>query len=188
METTFIEDPQLELRSEGTHRMLSVRCVPYGQISHKAGPRPEKFRHGAFAGAIANASKIRLRQKNHDRNTLPVGVAERLEERDDGLYGVYRFYDTVEGRAAIENVAEGVYGGVSVGFIAVEDADVDGVREIRRAKLDHVSLVESPAYEDARILALRSAADYQWLRKVPAVQLPDDDDTPMLVRIEQMYR
>ena len=122
METAFIDIPPLELRREGEQRILRVRCVPYGEVSHKAGGRPERFRAGAFATAAAHAGKIRLRDANHSKDRLPVGVGQSFEDLPDGLYGEYRVYNTPEGRAAIENVEEGVYAGVSVGFYA-EDED-----------------------------------------------------------------
>lgn len=185
METTFIDEPQLELRTEGSQRILAVRCVPYGKATLKAGPRPERFRYGAFAGATDNAGRIRLRDADHTRGRLPVGVAQRLEERADGLYGEFRFYNTPEGRAAVENVAAGVYAGVSVGFFADDAPVVDGVREVRAAKLHHLALCEEPAYEDAKILALRSADAYEWMRTAPTLSV-DVDDTPMIVKIRQL--
>lgn len=188
METTFVADPDIELRREGEHHVLRVRCIPYGVITHKAGARPERFRAGAFATAPANAGKIRLRDANHAKERLPVGVAQTLDDRQDGLYGEYRVYNTPEGRAALENVKEGVYTGVSVGFYAEDEDLVDGVREVRRAQLHHVSLVEEPAYDDARILAVRSADRYAAALRKPdmsILELPDDD-TPMTVRLERM--
>lgn len=188
METAFVDDPQLEIRREGEHRILTVRCVPYGAISHRAGPRPERFAPHAFAGAPARASKIRLRDANHAKDRPPVGVAQHLEDRDDGLYGQFRFYDTTEGRAALENVVENVYDGVSVGFYAEDDTVIDGVREVRRAQLHHLSLVEEPAYDDARILAVRSADRYAAALRKPDMSILDApvDDTPMVQRLHEV--
>lgn len=189
METAFITEPQLEIRREGEHRILHVRCVPYGILTDKAGPGLERFRAHAFAGAVANAARIRLRDANHSPNRLPVAVGLRLEDDDNALYGDYRVYNTPEGRAALENVEEGVYTGVSVGFFAEDDVIEDGIREIRRAQLHHVSLVEEPAYDDARILAIRSADRYAALKQAPdlsRLEADDGDDTPMTMRVARL--
>lgn len=173
METTYITDPQLEVRTAGQHRLLSVRCIPYGTVTHKAGRTPERFRAHAFATAPASAGKIRLRDADHAKDRISVGVATQLEDRDDGLYGVFRFYDTQEGRSALENVLADVYQGVSVGFYAQDEAEVDGIREVRAAQLHHVSLAEDPAYDDARILAVRSADRYAAALRKPDLSLLD---------------
>lgn len=187
MESTLSQSPQLELRNEGDSRVLYVRAVPYGQITHKV-KKPERMRPHAFAGAVTNADKIRLTDQNHATGRRPVGVGVRMEDRDDGLYSSFRFYNTPEGRSALENVQEGTYGGVSVGFFTDEEADVDGIREIRAARLVHVSLVDEPAYENATIIDLRAADRYAQAARKPDLTLLDeaDDDTPMTVRLQRL--
>ena len=175
-ESTFVPAAALETRSDDAGRhMLEGLCVPFDQITTKAGPRPERFVRGAFGGLDASSARIRLTDYNHGKDRRPVGIASVLEERSVGLWGRFRFYDTPEGRAAFENVQEETYGGLSIGFVAREDAIVDGVREIRAATLHHVSLVDEPAYDDARIVAVRSALDeYAWLREPrPALDVVD---------------
>lgn len=170
-ETLFTPVTTLELRSVGDRRELDGICVPYGAPTTKVGPVPEVFHPGAFRQLVAAlASKVRLTDHNHANpaHRRPVGVALAFEEQPGGLWGRFRFYNTPEGRAAWENVAEETYGGLSIGFRAVEERNVDGMRHIDLATLHHVSLVDEPAYEEARILAVRSAADeFGWLREPP---------------------
>ena len=52
-------------------------------------------------------------------------------------------------------VQTGNLSGLSVGFRALEEADVAGVREVRRASLEEISLVTDPAYADSRVEARR---------------------------------
>lgn len=172
-ETTFVAADGLEIReaADGHHELEGI-CVPYGIVTHRAGARPERFRPAAFAAALsAGLGKIRLRDHNHSDTHRPVAVATALEERTGGLWGRFRFYNTPEGRAALENVSEDTYGGLSIGFVAVREAiDPDGVREVIEARLHHVSLVDEPAYGDAAILSVRQAADvsrFEWMRTRP---------------------
>jgi hypothetical protein len=145
--------PLLEVRSENGSNFVECRCVPYGKITDRTpGRQPERFHRGAFVGT--DPGKVKLTDNNHATDRRPVGIATRLDERDDGLYGVFRFFRTPEGRAAWENVREHTYGGVSVGFIALDAPTIGGVREVRAARLDHVSLVDQPAYDGADILAV----------------------------------
>jgi phage prohead protease, HK97 family len=147
---------ELRATAEG---LLEGRCIPYGQTSMRTGhPHGERFAPGAFATSIASrAGKIRL--KSLHRDPMPVGVDTRLEERPDGLYGTFRLYDTPEGRAAVERARDGVYGGLSVEFRALKTRQgPDGAREVTEAALHAVALEVDPAYDEARILALRSAA------------------------------
>ncbi len=192
METAFIPDAQLEVRAAEQGHLIRVRVMPYGAVTTRAdnGGRPERFRAHAFGNVAATDAKIRLVDENHAKNRRPVGLASAFADREDALYGDFRMYDTPEGRGALENVREGTYGGVSVGFVATDEVMVDGIREIRAAQLHHVSLVDTPAYADAEILEVRSAAEvYAWLRQRPApLLLPADaDDTPMIIRAQKMF-
>jgi HK97 family phage prohead protease len=187
METTFVPAAQLDVREAGggVHELSGV-CVPYGVVTRNAGPTPELFRPGAFAGALAASSKVRLIDNNHAGDRRPVGVAVELREDDAGLFGRFRFYDTPEGRAAFENVREDTYGGLSIGFVPVrETRNADGVREVTEARLHHVSLVDEPAYDDALIVAVRRRDVDRWgiFRRPPVVELPDDADVPLIVAI-----
>ena len=61
----------------------------------------------------------------------------------------------------LELVRDGAVTGLSIGFIPVTDRwspDRSQVERVRAA-LDHVAVVRVPAYPDARIAALRAAAD-----------------------------
>lgn len=194
METAFVtEFNGLEVRQvDGRHELTGI-AVPYGRVTDKTpGRRKERFARGAFAGAMAAVGKVRLRDENHQvTGRRPAGVALALEEQDDGLFSRFRFYDTPEGRAAFENAREGTYGGLSVGFVAVREQQVEGVREILEARLHHVSLVDEPAYEEAKILAVRDAAPRADLSRYEKLTRPRElefipDDTPLTVRIRRL--
>jgi HK97 family phage prohead protease len=151
LESALVPFQTLEIRRDGGQHTLTGICVPYDRPTNSAGPVPEVFRAGAFSN-LSSADRTRLFDFNHDTNRRPVGIATRFEERAEGLYGQFRFYDTPAGRGAFEEVVEETYGGLSIGFVATKENRSHGMREILGAKLHHVSLVDVPAYEDARIL------------------------------------
>lgn len=166
---------QLRAATDGT---LTGICVPYGEVSYLTEhPDGERFVVGSFAKTIAaRAGKIRLKSLHGE--PMPVGVGAKFEELDTGLRGVFRLYDTPEGRAARERAADGVYGGLSIEFrpIVTRRAE-DGVTEVTEAALHAVALELDPAYEGAKVLAVRSAdeqrAAHAWMwEKAPAAEHP----------------
>jgi phage head maturation protease len=83
-------------------------------------------------------------------------------------------------------VLEETYGGLSVGFVPLQvRTGDDGAREVVKARLFHVSLVDEPAYDDARVLAVRNAPsdDVQALLSVSysPEDFPDPPDLTGLV-------
>lgn len=174
METTYAEPQQFETRSEDGRHYIEGICVPYGRVTTRVGPVPEVFERGAFAELVASGAKVKLTDYNHSRQRVPVGYSEVFEERSTGLWSRFRLNRTPEGESARANATEGVYQGLSVGFIARQHEMRDGVRHVMQARLDHVSLVEDPAYLEAEILAVRGAQpwreQYSWvLDNIPAL-------------------
>lgn len=158
LETAFVPLTDMELRSTDNQHYISGIAVPWGRRTDRAAI-PEIFDRGAFDDLLRSDAKVKLTDYNHSRNRIPVGHSVAVEDRDAGLWVRFRFNRTPEGESARLNSEEGVYGGLSVGFIARADTMIDGVRHVRSARLDHVSLVETPAYEEAVILDVRSALD-----------------------------
>jgi len=174
METTYAEPQQFETRSEDGRHYIEGICVPYGRVTTRVGPIPEVFERGAFADLVASGAKVKLTDYNHSRQRVPVGYSEVFEERATGLWSRFRLNRTPEGESARANATEGVYQGLSVGFVPRQHEMRDGVRHVTRARLDHVSLVEDPAYLEAEILAVRGAQawrdEYSWaLENIPTL-------------------
>jgi HK97 family phage prohead protease len=185
--STEITTVPLELRASTDGAGLDGLCVPYGSTTLKAGyPKGERFLPGSFADLIATngAAKIRLTDSHDESGRRPIGVATEFREEEAGLWGRFRFYNTPEGRGGRENVVEQTYGGLSVGFLPVaERVGDDGAREIVRARLFHVSLVDEPAYSDARVLAVRSALPDVSALLAVSYDVADLADPPDLARL-----
>jgi HK97 family phage prohead protease len=164
--TTELLNVPLELRfvDDGPGYLEGI-IVPYNEVTYVAPgqPRGERFLPGAFGKFLTardNARSVRLVDSHLDgTQRRPYGVATDLEERDqNGLWGKFRFYNTDAGQAGRREVIEGTYGGLSLGFRVMRDRRAaDGVRDIVDAQLHHVALVDEPAYEGSKILAVRRA-------------------------------
>jgi HK97 family phage prohead protease len=176
----------LELRRGADENTLEGVCVPYAVTTMKAGhPNGERFLPGAFADVDARA-KIRLTDSHLEgEHRRPVGVGVEFRDTPGGLLGRFRFYATPEGRGARENVLEETYGGLSVGFVPLQvRRGEDGAREVVKARLFHVSLVDEPAYDDAKVLAVRSAASEDLAALLSVSYDPKDyPDPPDLSRL-----
>lgn len=150
----------LELRSEdGDGRTVVGRIVPYGVVAEvnntmTGEPYREMFVRGAFAGAIKRPERIDLRYTHSDRFDNVLAQATHLEERDSGLYGAFRLYESVATRA--REVLTGHAKGLSVGFFPIKSRRRGGVVERVKAYLEHVAAVATPAYEQgSEVLAIR---------------------------------
>jgi HK97 family phage prohead protease len=166
--TFTAEIDALEVRTVADRHVLEGICVPYGAVTTKAGPVPEQFAAGAFAELVASRAPVKLTDYNHSRTRISVGRSASFEERAAGLWGRFQINRTPEGESAFQNLSEGVYGGLSIGFLPVREEQRGGVRTITQARLHHVSLVEEPAYDDAVLLSLRGqSADpiepWRWI-------------------------
>ena len=140
-------------------RTIVGRFMPYG-VETRIGSYVEMFMPGAFAG-IDPASVPLTAPHPKDGAELPIGISVALEDRADGGWGEWRVSETSFGSDVLALVLDGAATGLSVGFIADSMTDVwnrERTRVVRHhATLDHVAIVRSPAYADARIVAVRSA-------------------------------
>jgi Escherichia/Staphylococcus phage prohead protease len=143
----------LELREDG--RTLAGLAVPYG-IEVQIGRYRERFAHGAFADA--DPASVPLFAV-HEHEALPIGRALSLTETKVGLEAELRVSKTQAGDDVLELVRDGAATGLSVGFVPVEDRwnATRTIVERIKARLVELSITAFPAYEDARILAVRQS-------------------------------
>ncbi|MFF2830581.1 HK97 family phage prohead protease [Cellulosimicrobium cellulans] len=162
-------------------RTVDVLCVPYGEVTYAVdipGHKGEQFADDAFAHLVnagpAHWGRIRLTDSHLDgEKRRPVARATFFTETEAGLFGTFRFFNTPEGRSAFENTREGTYGGVSIGFFNGQFRDLPGsIREVTRADLAHVSLVDLPAYDGAVIIGMTENGNDVPLTTTPRMVLP----------------
>jgi HK97 family phage prohead protease len=171
-------DTGLEIRSTGDGRTIVGIAAPLGKwnsIRDQAGEYDEMLARGSFSRTIAQrAGKIPLHAM-HESRKLPLGPVRSLAEGDDGLRMEAYVSKTTYGDEVLELVRDGALGGLSIGFSPIrEEWSRDRSRRTHHeVALHEVSLVTTPAYKEALVAGLRSAApappsldDYQrqlWL-------------------------
>ena len=90
-----------------------------------------------------------------------------------GLQTELRVSQTRAGDDVLELVRDGAATGLSVGFVAVEDRWNQTRTRVERikARLVEMSITAFPAYEDARVLAVREAGPSPSVRLGPRARV-----------------
>jgi len=145
---------ELEMQERDDGRTLTGLAVPYGTEA-KIGNYVETFAPGAFEGA--DPTQVPL-MAVHDRESLPIGRALTLTDTPAGLEAELRVSKTKLGDDVLELVKDGAATGLSVGFVPVQDRWDAGHTRVERvkARLVELSITAFPAYDSARVLAVRS--------------------------------
>lgn len=163
----------LSIRSDG--RTITGIVVPYdteARVSDGGAPYVERFQRGAFAKTIAERGdrvKLLMQHDHHD----PIGRAVTLREDKAGLYGEFRVSAVPSGDQALELVRDGVLDSFSVGFAPIKSARDGDVTVRTEVAMREASLVTFPAYDAARILALRAVL----------ADLPDEQRDELLTHL-----
>jgi HK97 family phage prohead protease len=135
-------------------RRIYGTIVPYDVVGHtSAGPTV------FAAGSIVipdDPGRVKMLVQ-HDANPAAVGVGASFEDRGGEVVGTFTFPPGARGDAALAEAASGLRDGLSVGVLIDAYATKDGVLYVTRARLNEVSLVTIPAFEDARVLAVAAS-------------------------------
>jgi HK97 family phage prohead protease len=146
------------VRSDG--RTITGLAVPWDtptRVSDGGASYLEAFSRGAFTRTIAERGDRIKFLALHDQRRLPLGRITSLTEDASGLVIEARVSETSAGDEALTLIRDGALDGLSIGFRPVRHVVKDGVTVRTEARLNEVSAVSIPAYDDARILAVRSA-------------------------------
>jgi phage head maturation protease len=175
-------------------RIIDMIAVPWNQeadVPWRGEMWREVFRRGAFDGIEDHAGRIRVNRQHVAGDT--VGKVVQLEPSADiGMLARVRIADTLRGDETLQLAEEDMLS-PSIAWFAKSSRDVNinkrtKVREVLRAFLDHLALVESPAYAGARVLAVREApsgltvAEQIPLPTTPALDEAQNDPVLMWAR------
>lgn len=148
MEST---NPATERRAIGIDNINSDRIIEgvvvrYGDFATLDRIR-ERFVSGAFGDSL-NRRAIRVNFQ-HDR-TRPLAVPT-FEDSADALRVRFQLPNTADGNDTMELLKTGVLSGISMEFSADEESydPTTRIREIRRATMLGVAVVDYPAYRDS---------------------------------------
>lgn len=151
----------LHIRADGEGRTISGIVVPFDTVARVSDGGPaydERFAFGSFGKTIKErGDRVKLLLQHDHRE--PIGRAVLLREDTAGLYGEFRVSAVPAGDQAIELVRDGVLDSFSVGFAAIKHTRDGDVTVRTEVALREASLVTFPAYDTARVLALRAALD-----------------------------
>lgn len=145
-------------------RIITVIAVPYEQpatIGYRGEVWTELFSRGSFDGIEKRPQRVRVNREHVRGDTVGKAITFH-PSRQEGLVAELRIANTVRGSDTLELAADDCLSS-SIGFGVLKPSDevLDRskmVRRVNKAWLDHIALVESPAYEGADVLDVRDAA------------------------------
>lgn len=154
------EVPQFDVKADG--RTVEALIVPWDKpadilevIGGRAIAYREQFSRGAFRGAETVPHRVTLTWGHSEDFGNALGRGQAFHDTAEGEVGVFTLAADTAGKAR-ELIADN---GLSVSFRSVAPAygsEREGALVTRRnVVLRHVASVASPAYADARILAMR---------------------------------
>lgn len=163
-------------------RIITVVAVPYEQearILWRGEMWNEVFSRGAFKGLEDSAGRIRVNREHVKGDT--VGKVVQVDTEDQqGLIALVRIAKTPRGDETLALADEDMIG-PSIGYKVKTPSDVvlhrqRMSRRVNRAFLDHLGLVESPAYEGAKVLAVREGSSGLTVAESPLPATPNLDE------------
>lgn len=162
-ETLHRSFANVELRAAGDGRTLVGLAVPFDQPTNVGG-YTESFTRGAFARTIAERGAARVKiLAAHSASVNPIGRATVLREDPAGLHVEMRISKTALGDEVLALVDDGALDGLSIGFQPVRafNNPTTSVVERTEVRLNEISVCAFPAYDGARVLAVRSVTPQQ---------------------------
>jgi len=144
-----------------SRREIELLCVPWdepAEIVWQGARWTETFARGAFSHYIASTTKYPRVNREHTKGAT-VGKITKLVEDDRGLIAVIKVAKTQAGEEALNLALEDMVS-ASIGYRTNNELDAivnraAKTRRVLRASLDHLSLVEDPAFEGATVLDVR---------------------------------
>ena len=182
--------PGLELRSTDTEgRYVEAIATTFG-VWEDVGYYEERMDPGVFDTSLSRSGADIKLLVSHEHVGPAVGKAVEWRKSDRELRGVFEFGTHEQAEAAYQATREGMFGGVSVGFLPgkgdddnlwEEDAEGYLSRVTRmQARLLEVSLTTVPANPGAQIVDVRSMFTRTAGVPDPAKQRPNKITTPNL--------
>lgn len=185
---------EILLRNDGTltnvdvkQRIIEVLAMPWEQETDKVVWRGETWREvisrNAFDGIEPSAGRISV-NRQHEKGAV-VGKVVAIDTKNPrGMLAQLKIARTPLGDETLQLAEEDMIG-PSVGYYVKRPSDVEvnhrtHLRRVNRAFVDHIAMVDDPAFVGARVLAVREgsrlAAVENPLPKTPNLdELLNDD-------------
>jgi HK97 family phage prohead protease len=162
-------------------RLVDLIAVPYDEeteVLWRGEPWNEVFDRGSFRGIEDHAGRVRV-NREHIRGDTVGKVVSFDSAGEAGLLARVKIAQTARGDETLALAEEDMIS-ASVGYRVKTPSDVvlngrTRVRRVMKAFLDHLAMVEAPAYTGAQVLAVREESS--GLAVMETTPLPS---TPML--------
>lgn len=139
--------------ADANRRIVSGLVVPFGKVGN-TNVGAVVFERGSIA--IHDGTKIKLLAQHEPTN--PIGRAQSFSTTEDAIYGTFKLSASQKGTDYLIMASEGLIDGLSVGVDVIASKPAkDGTIYVQKAVLREVSLVESAAFEDAKVLQVAAA-------------------------------
>ena len=173
--TLSFDDPDAyaTFRVNEEKRTISGMVVPWGKVAVSGGAR---WRFSENSLRWGDASRIKL-NLGHDRHQS-VGYAAGIRNTSKGLDITFKVAEVPEGDRALALAAGKAWDGLSVEIDFDDELGDDwhpdpsdrSTRLVGQAKLVHVALTPTPAFDDARVAAVAASTDQSEVSHGPQGQ------------------
>lgn len=137
-------------------RVIAGQIVPFGEVGN-TNVGKVIFERGSIQ-IPANANSVKLYAQHN--MTDPRGRAQSFSETSRGIDGIFKISASSKGTDSLLMASEGLIDGLSVGVDVISSREMkDGTLIVTAATLKEVSLVESPAFANARIQKVVAQAE-----------------------------
>ena len=152
-------------------RTLELIVMPYeteAHVGYQGRMVTEVISRGAFDGIERRANRVRVNRDHALERTVGRALAFH-PSREEGLVAEVKIANTDLGQETLELAADGCLD-ASAGFLPMRGAmrwETRARYRVSKAWLGHIALTPEPAYEGARILAVRHDG------RPPAAEFPN---------------
>lgn len=138
-------------------RIIAGQIVPFGQVGQTSVGRVI-FERGSIK--VPTVSKVKLLAQHEQTAQGVIGRAQSISETDTGMNAVFKVSASNDGQNYLLKCSEGLLDGLSVGVDVIKASEAkDGTLIVSQAILREVSVVESPAFDQARITKVAAQED-----------------------------
>ena len=142
--------------ADAGRRIISGKIVPFGTPGMTSAGSVI-FERGSIQ--VPNVSKIKLLAQHEQTASGVIGRAQSITEADDGMYATFKVSASRDGENFLIKAAEGLLDGLSVGVEVIASTErKDGTLVVTASRLNEVSLVETPAFDAARVSSVAAQA------------------------------
>ena len=133
-------------------RVISGKIMEYGAVGHTS-VGAVVFEHGSIQ--IPSPGRIKLLAQHEPNN--PIGRAQSFSNEGEFIYGSFKISSSSKGTDYLTLAAEDLVSGLSVGVEVIASLPNDDYLLVTSARLIEVSLVESPAFENAIVTSVAAS-------------------------------